>query len=181
MPFAGGQEPVYELEEIVVTAEKVERNLQQVPIGLSVFSNTQIEDSGISSLADISEKIPNLTVLNWGSRRNAFLYIRGVGSSRQRDSAVGVNVDDVPLFNNGTFLMNLHDIERIEVLRGPQGTLYGRNTLAGVINIVTKKPTREREVSVSSTFGTYDLQEYRASYRGPIIAARFLIGVSAVK
>lgn len=171
----------YELPEIVVTAAKIKQNIQDVPMSIAVLSSTQIEDAGITLITDVSDEIPNLYVVDWGSRRDAFVYIRGFGSSRQRDSAVGLYVDDVPLINVGTFLTELNELERIEVLRGPQGTLYGRNTLAGVINIVTKKPADEREGSASVAFGDYAHQDYRLAYRGPILQDKLFVGVSAVK
>jgi iron complex outermembrane receptor protein len=171
----------YKLNEIVVTAEKIKQNIQDVPMSISALSAAQIEDAGITSITDVSDEIPNLYIVNWGSRRDAFVYIRGFGSSRQQDSAVGLYVDDVPLINVGTFLTELNEIERIEVLRGPQGTLYGRNTLAGVINIVTKKPTDNREGSASAAFGDYAHRDYRLSYRGAIVQDKLFVGVSAVK
>lgn len=172
---------VYELPEVVVTAEKMEQNIQNVPISIANFSAEQIEDAAITSIAGVSDEVPNLHIVDWGSRRDAYVYIRGIGSSRQQDSAVGLYIDDVPLINVGTFLTELAEIERIEVLRGPQGTLYGRNTLAGVINIVTKKLTNERKCSATVAFGDYGLQDYRIAHRGPIIRDKLFVGLSLVK
>jgi iron complex outermembrane receptor protein len=113
---------------MTVTAEKREENIQDVPVSITALSETQIEDSGITSIKDLSLQIPNLNIVSWGTRRCSYIYNRGIGATNNAP-AVGFYVDDVAHFEWGTFDMELFDIERIEVLRGPQGTLYGRNTL----------------------------------------------------
>ena len=132
---------LYELEIMTVTAEKREENIQDVPVSITALSETQIEDSGITSIKDSSLQIPNLTIANWGTRRVSYVFTRGIGSTNNAP-AVGFYVDDVAYFEWGTFDIDLFDIERIEVLRGPQGTLYGRNTLGGVCQHYYQK-TRE--------------------------------------
>ncbi|RLA86995.1 MAG: hypothetical protein DRG58_11310 [Deltaproteobacteria bacterium] len=158
----------HELEPMTVTAEKREENIQEVPVSITALSGVQIEDSGITSIKDFSLQIPSLHIVTWGTRRNSHIYMRGIGATLN-DPAVGFYVDDVNYLNWGTFDTELFDIERIEVLRGPQGTLYGRNTLGGVINIITKKPKNYTEGTAYMTFGDYDRQDYRMALRSPVI------------
>ncbi len=176
---AAAEDDLPELPEIVVTAERVERNVRLVPMSVTAVTSGEIEDAGIADLGDLSGEVPDLTVVDWGSRRNTFLYVRGIGSSRQGESAVGVYVDDVPLLSNGTFMTDLSGIERIEVLRGPQGTLFGRNTLGGVLNIITKDLPAEPGGSVGFSFGTDDVLELRGAFAGPLGRETLRLGLSA--
>jgi iron complex outermembrane receptor protein len=171
---------LYELEIMTVTAEKREENIQDVPVSITALSETQIEDSGITSIKDLSLQIPNLNIVSWGTRRCSYIYNRGIGATNNAP-AVGFYVDDVAHFEWGTFDIELFDIERIEVLRGPQGTLYGRNTLGGVVNIITKKPENYAEGTASVTFGNYDRQDYRVAFRTPVIKDKLFFGVSGVR
>lgn len=166
-----------QLEPMVVTAEKRKENLQDVPSSISAITDTQIIDSGISTLQDVSNRIPNLFVCNWGFRGNSFVFVRGLGAVNN-DPAVGFYVDDVNYMDSRVFDSNLFDIERIEVLRGPQGTLYGRNSLAGVINIITKKPDNEFHAGADQTFGNYGLMETDMHLRGPIVDDTLFFGFS---
>ena len=169
----------HELEPMTVTAEKREENIQEVPVSITALSGVQIEDSGITSIKDFSLQIPSLHIVTWGTRRNSHIYMRGIGATLN-DPAVGFYVDDVNYLNWGTFDTELFDIERIEVLRGPQGTLYGRNTLGGVINIITKKPKNYTEGTAYMTFGDYDRQDYRMALRSPVIKDKLFLGFSGV-
>jgi len=169
----------YELKPMIVTAEKREENIQDVPVGITALSKMQIEDSGITSIKDLSLQIPNLNIVSWGTRRCSYIYNRGIGATNNAP-AVGFYVDDVAHFEWGTFDIELFDIERIEVLRGPQGTLYGRNTLGGVINIITRKPENRTEGTASLTFGDYDRRDYRMALRSPVIKDKLFFGLSGV-
>jgi len=171
---------LYELEIMTVTAEKREENIQDVPVSITALSETQIEDSGITSIKDLSLQIPNLNIVSWGTRRCSYIYNRGIGATNNAP-AVGFYVDDVAHFEWGTFDVELFDIERIEVLRGPQGTLYGRSTLGGVINIITKKPENFPEGTASVGYGEYDRQDYRVAFRTPVIKDKLFFGVSGVR
>lgn len=170
---------LYELEIMTVTAEKREENIQDVPVSITALSETQIEDSGITSIKDLSLQIPNFNIVSWGTRRCSYIYNRGIGATNNAP-AVGFYVDDVAHFEWGTFDIELFDIERIEVLRGPQGTLYGRNTLGGVVNIITRKPENYAEGTTSVTFGNYDRQDYRVALRSPVIKDKLFFGLSGV-
>ncbi|MHC5055895.1 MAG: TonB-dependent receptor [Planctomycetota bacterium] len=177
--FARAQDDAPELPEIVVTAERVERPAERVPMSVTAVTSAEFEDAGMADVGDVSEWVPDFTVVDWGSRRNTFVYVRGIGSSRQGESAVGVYVDDVPLLSNGVFMADLGDVERVEVLRGPQGTLFGRNTLGGVVNVVTKPLPAEAEGLVSASLGTDAWLEGRASFAGPLGREDLRLGLSA--
>jgi|LGOV01.1.fsa_nt_gb iron complex outermembrane receptor protein len=172
----------YELEVMTVTAEKREEKIQEVPVSITVLSDIQIEDSGIVSIKDIALQIPNLHIVKTNNRYHTYLVGRGTGSvTWGGESPMGFFVDDVPYFMTSTIDTGLFDIERIEVLRGPQGTLYGRNTEAGVVNIITKKPGNQLEGRASVGYGNYDSQDYRVSIRGPMLKDKLFFGVSGVK
>jgi len=150
------------LDAIVVTAQKRETNLQDTPIAISVLSNEALTDRHIQSLVDLSAgAIPSLRVAPFFSRSSALIInIRGIGvlsDSNQpaRDQGVGVYVDGVYLGRAQGLGTALYDIENIEVLKGPQGTLFGRNTEGGAINIVTKKPSGEFHVNTTAGIGNY--------------------------
>ncbi|MBI9080525.1 MAG: TonB-dependent receptor [Pseudodesulfovibrio sp.] len=166
-----------QLAPVKVTAEKRKEDLQDIPTSISVFSETQISDSGISSLQDFSLQVPNLFISNWGFRGNSFVFVRGIGAVNN-DPAVGFYVDDVNYMDSRVFNSNLFDIERIEVLRGPQGTLYGRNSLGGVINIISKKPDNEYHAGVNQTFGNYGLLNTDLYMRAPIVDDKLFFGFS---
>ncbi|MEZ0574755.1 TonB-dependent receptor [Halodesulfovibrio aestuarii] len=166
-----------QLAPVVVTAEKRSENVQEIPSSISVISDMQMTDSGITDIEELSSLTPNLFISNWGSRSNSFIFIRGIGAVNN-DPAVGYYVDDVSYMNSGAFDSNLYDIERIEVLRGPQGTLYGRNSLGGVINIVTKEPDNETHAGLTQRFGNYNLYETELYVRKPIINDKLFLGLS---
>ena len=162
---------------MVVTAEKRQENLQEVPTSVTAIKESKILDSGISSLQDFSKQVPNLFINNWGFRGNSYVFIRGIGAVNN-NPAVGFYVDDVNYMDARVFDANLFDIERIEVLRGPQGTLYGRNSLGGVINIITKKPDNRFHAGVNQTFGNYGLAETSLYVRAPLINDKLFFGFS---
>lgn len=165
------------LAPVVVTAEKHEANVQEVPASVTAFTSERIEDSRIESIEDFSRQAPNMFISNWGIRGNSFVFMRGIGAVNN-DPAIGFYVDDVNYMDYRVFDSPLHDIERIEVLRGPQGTLYGRNSLAGVVNIVTKKPDNEYHAGIEQTVGNYSLFETKAYARAPLIDDTLFLGVS---
>ena len=170
----------YILEPITVFAPgKREEKVQDVPASITVLSDVQIEDSGIVNMHNVALHIPNFHLVDRGERLISYPYIRGIGVGNPLNPVVALYVDDVCHSTFGaTFDLTLHDIERIEVLRGPQGTLYGRNSLGGVINIVTKKAGNQWEGNASVDYGNYDSQDYRAALRGPIIKNRLFINAA---
>ncbi|MDP9199311.1 MAG: TonB-dependent receptor plug domain-containing protein, partial [Pseudomonadota bacterium] len=161
-PAAAAQEsdkPVF--EEVIVTAQKREQSIYDVPVAISAFSADMVEKQGITTLTDIGKFVPNLNVTEFsaGHTSSANPFIRGIGLQDHlitTDPGVGVYVDGVYLGRQVGQNWNLTNIERIEVLRGPQGTLYGRNSIGGAINIITRKPGDEEGGRFSLTAGTRD-------------------------
>ncbi|HEY9235640.1 MAG TPA: TonB-dependent receptor [Phenylobacterium sp.] len=154
------------LAEVVVTAEKRETNLQKTPISISVVTAAAMEDRHIYSLTDLNDgSAPGLRVMPYASRPyNMILNIRGVGimsdtNQPAMDSGVGVYVDGVYLGRPQGLDAGLYDLESVEVLKGPQGTLFGRNTEAGALNIVTKKPTGQFGLNMVAGIGNYGSYE----------------------
>ena len=172
-----GAEETYKLDPVLVTAEKRTENVQDVPVSVTAISEQQIKDSGIRSIQDVARQVPNLFIANWGFRGNSYAFIRGIGAVNN-DPAIGFYVDDVNYMDSRVFDTNLFDIERIEVLRGPQGTLYGRNSLGGVVNIVTKKPDNEFHYGLEQTVGNENLYETTLYMRAPLIKDKLFFGVS---
>ncbi len=162
-----------QLEEIRVTAERRESSLQDTPISISAFSSERLEMEGISGLQDISNRVPSLTIepfpINGGTLR---VFVRGIGISDAQltqDPPVAIYVDGVYLARASGTAMDVIDLERIEVLRGPQGTLYGRNTTGGAINFISRRPdTENRTVEQRVSVGNRDLQSSRTSINLPI-------------
>src|SRR5688572_20830351 len=146
-------------EEIVVTAQRREQSIYDVPVAISAFSPETIERQGITDLVDIGKFVPNLNVTGFsaGHTSSANPFIRGIGLQDHlitTEPGVGVYVDGIYLGRQVGQNWNLTNIERVEVLRGPQGTLYGRNSIGGAINIITRKPGDEQGGRVSLTTGS---------------------------
>jgi len=165
------------IEEILVTAQKRSETLQEVPIAISVFSSDSIDQTGVQELRDLTEYIPNVTI-SQGSDFGAQINIRGVGTNSRNigfDSRVGVYLDGVYLGQGPALNQDLVDLDQIEVLRGPQGTLFGKNTVAGAINMISTKPTQEFEGSVTANVFNYDGLELKGMVNipmGDIVSAR---------
>ena len=164
-----------QLESITVTADKREKDLQDIPGSVSALNDILIEDAGIDDIADIPDYVPNFEIYKtYGS--NSQQSIRGQSNLIAFSSAVGTYIDDVPNFGFTGVMTSLFNIERIEVLRGPQGNLYGMNSAGGVINIITKKPGNIFEAKASAEYGSYNLRAYNASLSGPIIENKLFLG-----
>ncbi|MGI9287949.1 MAG: TonB-dependent receptor, partial [Pseudomonadales bacterium] len=160
------------LEEVVVTATKRAAGLQDIPVTVNAFSADTIQEAGINDASDVAIMTPSLNIAVNTSPFTARLQIRGVGTA-QTDPAlepsVGMFVDGVFMGRSGIGMSDLTDIERIEVLQGPQGTLYGKNTNAGAISVITKAPNIEEfEGYVEATVGNYDSKKITASVSGPL-------------
>ena len=160
------------LEEIVVTATKRVQSLQDVPIAVNAFNADTIEVAGINNAGDLAILTPALNINVNTNPFAARMIIRGVGTA-QTDPAlepsVGLFIDGVYLGRTGLGMSDLTDIERIEVLQGPQGTLYGKNTNAGAISVITKKPNfEESEGYVEASVGNYSMSKLTASASGPL-------------
>jgi iron complex outermembrane receptor protein len=161
-----------ELEELVVTAQKRSGSLQEVPISIVAFSGDEIERLNISNTIDLVKNIPGMTgVNNVGLPQAAAYFIRGIGQDESvstMDPAVGTFVDGVFMSRQIANNSRLYDLESVEVLKGPQGTLYGRNTTGGAVRIITQKPTEETEGWVDLAYGEFETFEASAKFNFPI-------------
>jgi iron complex outermembrane recepter protein len=164
--------------ELQVTAGKFVENVQDVPASITVITGQEVEDSGITSPRDIAKFTPNFSTLSNAGRTRANYNIRGLGNTSSINtsggSAVGLYVDGVPYSDWFSYESSLFDVERIEVLRGPQGTLYGRNTQGGVINIITTPPDNFWQGQGSVSYGSPGWRENQLSVRGPLEDNLFL-------
>ncbi len=158
--------------DIVVTARRTEENVQRVPSAISVFNERTLDRIQATDTTGLQGAVPNLNIVQGRGSSNATnIYIRGIGQPdalQTFDPAVGVYVDDVYLSRIRGNQLDLLDVERIEVLRGPQGTLYGKNTIGGAIKFVTRRPGQELRAEGSLTVGSYAQFELRGAVSGPL-------------
>jgi iron complex outermembrane receptor protein len=172
------------IEEILVTAQKREQSLQEVPVAVSALSGRALQDRHVSDIMDLNQLTPGLQVKASDNAANPKIFIRGVGLNDfnpNTASAVGIYADGVyigsPLAQMGQFF----DVERLEVLRGPQGTLYGRNTTGGAINVITRKPTQEVSADLNVEAGRFDSLNVEAAVGGAlakdVLAGRVAVNV----
>jgi iron complex outermembrane receptor protein len=159
--------PNNDLEEIVVTAQKRSENIQQVPIAVTAFTASVLQEKGIASVHDLSNLTPNVNLDQSspfsGSNSVLSASIRGIGQDDfafNLDPGVGVYVDGVYLARTVGANQNLMDVERVEILSGPQGTLFGRNTIGGAISIVTRTPSDSFQGRVQATTGSFDRRDF---------------------
>ncbi len=171
-------ESIRQLDAVIVTAEKKEEDLQRIPSSISNISARQVEQYRLWNAKDITAIAPNLYSANPGDNRNV-TSIRGV-TTTSYDPAVATYIDGVNQFNLDTYIAPIFDIERIEILRGPQGTLYGRNAMGGVINIITKEPTSTNHGFAEVSFGQYGQQRHTLGYRTPIFKNKLFLGASGM-
>jgi len=139
---------------VVLSSTKETNSLKSIPAAVSVFSPKNLEGMQVSSIKDLSAVVPNFFIPNYGSKMTTPLYIRGIGA-RTGAQTVSLYVDNIPYFNPCVFDSELYDIQRVEVLRGTQGTLYGRNAMGGLINIYTFSPLTYQGTRVSISGGNY--------------------------
>jgi len=165
-----GAEETVIIEDILVTAQKRTERLKDVPISMSALGAEQLDQTGVRDLKSIADYIPNLQISQSNDFRSV-VTIRGVGSQSRNigfDARVGVYVDGVYMGQSPSLNQELLDLERVEVLRGPQGTLFGKNTVAGAISLVTKKPHEELSGQVGADFGNLDYREFKGTVNIPI-------------
>ena len=165
-----------QLDEVIVTAEKKEENVQGIPSSISALNAKSINNYRLWNSKDLTAIVPNLYSANPGDGRNV-TSIRGITSSSY-DPAVTTYIDGVNQFTLDTYIPQLFDVERIEILRGPQGTLYGRNAMGGVINIITKQPTNNISGFLEISAGNYGEQRYTGAIRTPVIKDKLFFGAS---
>lgn len=164
------KEKVETLENMTVTARKAEESAKDVPFSLTVIGGTELENRRLKSFEDALRQTSGVEIQTYGSLNTDIMHIRGVGSLYQigmDDTSVLINLDGVPQ-SLGMASMSIMDIERVEVMKGPQGTLMGRNSEAGAVNIITKKPTRHAEGYIKGEYGTENTFDMEAAVSGPM-------------
>ncbi|MBN7796420.1 TonB-dependent receptor [Parahaliea mediterranea] len=168
----------YALEEVIVSAQRRSESLQEVPVSVTAIGGESVGESGIAGLNDISRQTPGFTMTQYNIAEPQ-LYIRGIGSTQDSaasDSPVAMFVDDVYIGRSGGASFELYDIERIEVLRGPQGTLFGKNVVGGAVSVVTSKPSEEFKAKLGVTAGNLGLKKFTGLINGAItdnVAGKF--------
>lgn len=145
----------YYIKGVEVMAPKQTTIMKLMTSSVSIMENQELRDNQVTSLNDITAMTPNFFMPDYGSKLTSPVYIRGIGS-RINSPSVGLNVDHVPFFEKAAFDFDMFDVERIEVLRGPQGTLYGRNTMGGLINVYTKSPSKYQGTEFALNTGNFD-------------------------
>jgi iron complex outermembrane recepter protein len=164
-------EETVQLEEVIVTANRREENLQNVAISVSAFTDEFFKNSGTTNLQQLDQYTPNFKISPITDSRSTSIRIRGIGSIGSNagiDPSVGVFIDGIYQGRAGMSIADLMDIQRVEVLRGPQGTLYGKNTAAGALNIISKAPAEVFEAEVELVVGNYDALEVRGMVNVPL-------------
>ena len=177
----GSKSDAAQLGQVTVTARRREENLNEIPVAVTAFSEQRIEVLNIEDLGDLQGQVPNLTIYAArGSSSTVTAYIRGIGQSDPLwgvEPGVGIYIDDVYVARPQGALLDVLDVDRIEVLRGPQGTLYGKNTIGGAIKYVTKPLLPDFGAKVSLTAGEYEQLDVKASVNAPLgsdaVVARF--------
>ena len=158
------------VEELIVTAQKKAESIQDVPIAVSAFSQDALQKSRIDGGPNLVLAIPNVN-FSKGNFNGYNFQIRGIGSklvATSGDAATGIHLNNAPLIFNNLFETEFYDVERVEVLRGPQGTLYGRNATGGVINLISNKPSDRLEGLASAEYGNYNSIKLRGMINAPI-------------
>jgi iron complex outermembrane recepter protein len=167
-----------QLDAVVVTAEKKEANIQNVPVSITALSSRDIDAYRLWADRDLKGIVSNLYAADPGDGRNV-ISIRGI-TSTSYDPAVVTYVDGVPQFTLDTYIPQLFDIDHIDVLKGPQGTLYGRNAMGGVINIITKKPDDQIHAALELSEGSYGLQRYTLQFSSPLVTQKLFLGAAVL-
>ena len=162
------------LEEVIVTAQRREQSLQNTPIAITAFTTDRLNDLGVFDVSQVGNFAPNVTIQKQpSSNSNMNISIRGVGqgeTSLLADPKVGLYIDGVFMSKQVGAVFDVADLERIEVLRGPQGTLFGRNTTGGAVNVTTKKPTGELGGKAEASVGNFGYMRYGGSLDLPAVS-----------
>jgi iron complex outermembrane receptor protein len=170
-----------QVDEVVITAERRETRLQDTPISVSALTSKTIANAGITRVEDFANMLPNVYIDD-RNLRGQNIAIRGISADLNNpglDQAVGIFLDGVYLGRATVGNSNLFDLERVEVLRGPQGTLYGKNTIAGAINYITRKPTDQFEAEGDVSYGNYSAVTADAVVSGPLIPGKLFASLGA--
>lgn len=169
-------------DEIVVTARKREENIQEVPVAVTLVTSEVLEDSGVADISELQARVPNLSIYpgrNQSTTLTAFM--RGIGQADPLwgvDPGVGLYLDDVYMARPQGALLDVFDVERIEILRGPQGTLYGKNTIGGAIKYVSRPLGDELSGSIGLTSGSFGALDFRAGVSGAMVPGKLRAKVS---
>ncbi len=163
-------------EEVRVTARKREENLQEVPVAVTVVQGEALEDAGAADISDLQSDVPNLSIYAGRNQSTTLtMFMRGIGQADPLwgvDPGVGLYLDDVYVARPQGALLDVYDVERIEVLRGPQGTLYGKNTIGGAVRYISRQLTDTPEARLSITPGSFSNRDIKASVSGPLITGK---------
>lgn len=178
--FAADEDKEAGLEIIEVTARKTAENLQQVPVAVTSISASDLAESGVSVITEVQQFSPNTTLqTSRGTNSTLTAFIRGVGQQDPLwgyEPGVGIYIDDVYMARPQGAVLDLLDVDRIEVLRGPQGTLYGKNTIGGAVKYVTKEMSGDTEFNVEGTIGSYSQADLKLTGQIPLIDDKLYIG-----
>ena len=165
-----GEDHYRPIEEVIVTAQRYRQNLQQVPIALSVIDDIQIASAEINDLQEIAYRTPGLSISSY-SLGQPSIHLRGIGSNDDgaaMDSSVVLFVDDVYIGRISNIDLDILDVQQVEVLRGPQGTLYGKNSIGGAINIRTQQASADKQLRFKLGFGNYNSRQLQLSANGAL-------------
>lgn len=175
----GGEEATELPEQVFVTAEKWGgQRLEDLPRSVTPISSELLRDAGVQSIEEAARFVPNALVTGFTARRLSFPYIRGVGSG-QGDPAVATFVDDVPQLSVSSTNLSLVGLDRVEMMRGPSGALWGRNTIGGAINLITKQPEWQPGAELFASGGNFGAQRYQVRATGPVTDDTLAASVSA--
>jgi iron complex outermembrane receptor protein len=171
------------IEEIMVTAQKRSQSSQDVPISLNVFNEDMLKKMGVNDFGDLTKATPGFS-LSGASDAFPSPYIRGIGTNDNgigTDPSVGIYIDGIYASRKGGAIGDLMDIERVEILKGPQGTLFGRNSIGGAISITTQKPTNELSGKIEVGLGNYNLQTVKGMINLPLLEDHLFARISMAK
>jgi iron complex outermembrane receptor protein len=167
----------FTLPTVTVTAEKVPENVQDVPASVTAVSKDTLDSAAVHYVGDAAIFAPNVLITDWSARKLSNARFRGIGSS-PNNPGVTTYIDGVPQLNGNSSSLELIDVNQIEFVRGPQGALYGRNTLGGLINIVSTAPSRDQWTgSAIGPFGNFNAGDVRLTASGPVVADKLSVGV----
>ena len=159
---------VYNLDEVVIVSQPKEALLlRQQPLSSSMFTGNDINSLGITDLSMLASYVPSFAMPAYGSRLTSSMYIRGIGS-RVNNPAIGIYVDGIPMVNKSAFNIHTYQIDRADILRGPQGTLYGMNTEGGLLRLYTKNPMKYQGTDIHLGLGTHFQRDFEAAHYGKL-------------
>lgn len=182
LSFAGEAEEtsVIMLEEITVTARKISENLQRVPVAVTSFGGTELGRQGIEDITELQQRLPNTTLqVSRGTNSTLTAYVRGIGQQDPLwgfEPGVGIYIDGVYIARPQGAVLDVLDVERIEVLRGPQGTLYGKNTIGGAVKYETKRLSGDPSFYLEGRYGSYNQMDAKITGQLPVVADKLFFG-----